>query len=95
MADTVNATTSIGSGASLNVRPSSDEEWIIHNIYTSLGNAIAVYRWNNTGTTPEILVTKTSVSLSSIYYHCTLSDYLVIKNLSGSTIYVSYDGVIL
>ena len=96
MADTVSGTVSIAADSTINIRPSTtDEEWIIHNIYTSLGNLIEIYRWNDTGTTSQILIAKTSSTLSAVYYHCTTTGYLIIKNKSGSTIYVGYDGVIL
>ena len=96
MADvTIGTTVSLTSAASLNVRPPTNVEWIIHNIYVPSGYAIELYRWNDTGTTPQILITKTSVSMGFLDFHVTQDDFLIIKNISGSTIYVSYDGVLI
>ena len=67
------------------------EEWTIHNINIPFGYACEIYQTD--GTNP-ILDMHTTNSLHSYSYHCNTSSYYTIKNVSGYTIYVSYDGII-
>lgn len=95
MGITVGNTVQVASGSSVNIRPLTDEEWVIHNIYIPLGQTVELYRWNNTGTTPEILMHRLTNTTSFQSYHATINDFFILKNVSGNTIWVSYDGVIV
>lgn len=95
MGNTIGDTVEVASGASINIRPSTDVEWVIHNIYIPLGSTVELYRWNNIGTTPQILMHKLTNTTSFQSYHATIDDFFIIKNISGSSIWVSYDGVLL
>ena len=92
---TVEGQSTVLAGATLNIRPSTDAEWIIHNIYIPNGNPVSIYRWNDIGSTPNLLITKTSTSMLCYSFHCTVDNYISIVNLGASSIYVAYDGVIL
>ena len=91
----IGTTASLANNDSINIRPSStDEEWTIHNIYVPKGYTVEVYRWNSTSTTPQILITSISETLSLMgAFHATFTDFIIVKNTSGSTIYISYDGI--
>ena len=88
-------TVSVANGDSVIIRPAStDEEWDIHNIYIPLDKTVEVYRWNSISTTPQILVTSITGTLSLMgAFHATFTDFIIVKNVSGSSIYISYDGV--
>jgi hypothetical protein len=95
MTTTIGETTQVAHLSSLNVRPAIDEEWVIHNIYIPIGSTVEIYRWNDIGTTPEILITKVSNSMLFQSFHCTLDEFIIVKNISGASIYISYDGVVM
>lgn len=94
--DMVGTTVSVSAGAYLTIKPNTDgEEWIIHNIYISLGDSVTIFRWNSYGTLPPTLsLMSTSCSLLSQHFHCSIVDYIMIQNVGSSTIYVGYDGIV-
>jgi hypothetical protein len=67
------------------------EEWTVHNISIPYGYSCELYHTDGTNT---IKVSTLTNSLLSYSFHCNLSSYYSIKNVSGYTIYVSYDGVV-
>lgn len=91
----IGTTVSVANGDSVIIRPSSTaEEWDIHNIYIPLNKDVEIYRWNSISTTPQILITKISMTLSLMgAFHATFTDFIIVKNVSGSSIYIGYDGV--
>ena len=94
--DMVSTTTSLAMNTTLDIKPTTaGEEWIVHNIYIDLGSEIEVYRWYTAGgSSPLLLITKASHSLLSQQFHCSSTQYLVIKNIGTSTAWVSYDGIV-
>jgi len=75
----------------LNIQPGIGEEWSIHNIYW--GGAAEIYATDGTN---DILVgsSETSGARLNNYLNCTSTQYFRIKNISGSSVYLGYDGVI-
>ena len=80
-------------GQSMDIVPStSGIEWVIHNIIIPFGSACEFYHTDGVN---DILIMNTSTSLLSYNFHCDISSYYKLTNVSGSTIYVSYDGVVM
>ena len=80
-------------GQTLNIMPSMvGVEWIIHNIIVPFGSTCELYKTDGTNT---IKIANISTSLLSYNFHCNISSYYTIKNVSGSTIYVAYDGIVM
>lgn len=79
-------------GQSMDIKPStSGIEWIIHNVIIPFGSACQLYQTDGTN---SVLVMNTSMSLLSYNLHCCTASYYKVTNISGSTIYLGYDGVI-
>ena len=81
---------SITNAASLTIQPGAGIEWVIHNI--DFGGAVEIYRTDGTNT---ILFRSESVAGEyACVRHLTNGDYLTVKNVSGGTIKIGYDGVV-
>lgn len=74
------------------VPSTSGIEWMIHNIIIPFSYTCEIYQSNGT---VDILVMTTSMSLLSYNLHCNISYYYRIKNISGTTINVSYNGLVM
>jgi hypothetical protein len=83
--------TSVSAGASLTIRPSAGEEWIIHNIF-SAAYAIEVYKTD--GTNPILFESNSSGGLLGYAFHLTNTVYMTVKNTDASARYISYDGIV-
>lgn len=81
---------SINNGAYLNIKPSVGDEWVIHNIYVPNGKNVELY-WSD-GTNESLQDTNDGAWLN-YHFHVTASYYLRVKNVSGSSIYIGYDGI--
>lgn len=68
------------------------EEWTIHNIIIPFGYTCEIYQSNGA---IDILIVTTSMSLLSYHLHCDTSYYYRVKNTSGTTINVSYNGIVM
>lgn len=80
-------------GQSMDIAPStSGIEWVVHNIIIPFGSACELYKTDGSN---DILIMNTSTSLLSYNFHCDISSYYKLTNISGSTIYASYDGVVM
>jgi len=81
---------SVANGNYLDIRPPSGEEWVIHNIYHS--DDAELYFSNGTD---EIRFSSHSGEGGWIgyFFHVTNSHYLRVKNVSGATALIGYDGV--
>lgn len=84
--------TSISAGASLTIRPASGEEWIIHNIFSTNGYAIEVYKTD--GSNSILFESNTSGGLLGYAFHLTYAVYMTVKNTDASARYFSYDGIV-
>ena len=78
---------------SITIGPSTVSlEWSIHNIYIPFGSKCEIYRTDGSNTI--LIMTTTSSLLSPYTFHVSTSQYITVKNVSGSTINIGYDGVI-
>jgi hypothetical protein len=84
--------TSVASGSSLTIRPSSGEEWIIHNIYSLNGYPIELYLTDGSNTI--LFESNASGGLLGYAFHLTNTVYMTIKNTDASARYLSYDGIV-
>jgi len=85
----------VASGGTVDIRPSADEEWTIHNIY--VGGAASLIRVYDDGTTQyEIPIDSVSSAGGWLNYvfHVTNSHFLRVKNDDSSSIHVAWDGVV-
>ncbi len=79
-------------GQYLTIRPSvSGTEWLINNIIIPFGSTCELYHSDGSN---DILDCNVSTSLHSYTFHCSTASYYKLKNVSGSTIYAAYDGII-
>ena len=79
-------------GQYMDIKPSvAGIEWMINNIIIPFGYACELYHSDGSN---DILDCTTSTSLHTYTYHCNTSSYYRLNNVSGSTIQVSFDGII-
>lgn len=83
---------SVAAGNYLDVRPSSGEEWVIHNFTADVGTNIEIYQSNGVS---EIKVDEHNASIVDVHFHASTTLYYRIKNVSGATANLGYDGVIV
>jgi len=93
VSDMVYDQVTILNGQSMDIAPSvSGHEWVVHNISIPFGSACEFYHTDGTN---NILIMNIASSLLSYNFHCNTSSYYTLKNVSGSTIYASYDGAVM
>jgi hypothetical protein len=85
------APTSLAQNAVLNIRPSSGQEWTIHNIIYDAGS-IELRKTDGTNSLKYETDT-TAGGRFNITLHCTNAVWYQIKNTSASAVLASYDGV--
>lgn len=74
----------------LDMRPSSGVEWVIHNYVYSGG--MELYKTDGTNSI-KVDSDTTNGGRIGVYLHCTNAVWYQLKNVSGSTAFLSYDGV--
>jgi len=88
--DTVSDLQSIASGAYLDIRPSSSEEWVIHNIYHDDMVELSFYD----GTNEIVFDADTSFGAWTWYeFHLTYTRRIRVKNTASAARLVGYDGM--
>ena len=76
----------------LDIKPSTaGVEWVIQNIVIPFGSSCELYHSDGVNNILDLI---TSTSLHEYTFHCNPSSYYRLKNVSGTTIYASYDGLI-
>lgn len=90
--DVVSGHSSVANTASLTVQPGAGVEWVISNIYG--GGKIEVYMTN--GSNPVLVnsVSESPYSFALYKYFLNNTYYMTIKNVSGGSIYIGYNGII-
>lgn len=89
--DIISNIQSVANGAYLSMQPGSGEEIVVHN----LGHAGAAELYFYDGT--NLLLMDSDAAGGSwigVYLHCTATKYYQVKNVSGGSALLSYDGVI-
>ena len=87
----INTLTSIATGSYLTIRPPSGVEWIIHNILVADTADVELYISDGTN---EERVLSTTGGFLDYHFHATNSIYYKVKNISGTTEYIGYDGIV-
>jgi len=82
---------SVANGDYLAIRPSGTEEWTIHNI--TWGGAIELYVSDGDNRFKFGAESTFGGRLGDVF-HVTADYFYEIKNVSGGSIYISYDGVL-
>lgn len=83
---------SLANNSFLDLQPSGTVEWVIHNIYTPEGAAYELYWYD--GTNSLKIDHDAAVGRYNLQIHTTNAKYLRIKNVSGSSQNVGYDGIV-
>jgi len=92
--DIVGAHASVADDGYLDVQPSAGIEWIIHNLFVpdSIAGGVEVYSYD--GTSAILVGTFTSTQMM-VNFHCSNTFYLRMKNVSGSSADLGYDGIVM
>ena len=77
--------------ASMTIQPSGTAEYVIHNIYVPVNADIELYKTNGTLT---VLADSNIGSLFNFFFHASNTQYVTIKNISGISIEIAYDGTV-
>lgn len=85
------ASTSVANNAYLTIQPGAGIEWVIHNVHVPNTAAIEMYMTDGTN---DILTDKNTGGWLGYFMHLTNAQYMKIKNVSGGSIYMKYDGII-
>lgn len=88
----VAASASITAGSTSTIRPGSGAEWIIHNIYTATTVSVELYATD--GSNPILVDTSYGGGWMNHFFHLTYDQYLYVKNIGATTIYMKYDGIV-
>jgi len=88
--DAVVGIDSIDPAATLDIRPSSGEEWIIHNVYHEVNIELRIA----TATQTLAFASSTAPNVYSKDMHVTNSQWLNIKNTDTSAGLIAYDGMV-
>lgn len=82
---------SVANNAYLDLQPAAGVEWCIHNI--SYAGAVEIYFYDGS----NLLKVDSDTTFGGRFcmlYHCTNAKYYRVKNVSGSAMLISYDGVV-
>jgi len=90
--DTYTKFESIANGGYLECKPSAGQEVVIHNIYHP--STIELKLVDGSGNEIAFLDESGKSFLTNMYLHLTEMQYLRVYNNSGSTMYLSVDGII-
>ena len=89
--DAINTLSSVADDAYLTIQPGTDVEWIIHNILVSETADIELYITD--GSNPVKIISPTG-GLLDYHFHATNGIYYTVKNVSGGTLYIGFDGIV-
>jgi hypothetical protein len=90
--DTIsNLSVSVATNAVISIQPPSGSEWIIQNVY--YGGAIEFYIANGANLVKFDSDSGFGARLITVF-RCTNTQYLQIKNVSGASINIAYDGLV-
>jgi hypothetical protein len=82
---------SVADAGVISIRPAEDVEWVIHNILVPEGADIQIIYYD--GSTATVLESATG-SYFDVHFHTTYAKYYQVKNVSGGSKIIGYDGVV-
>lgn len=88
--DVQTAIQNVANNALLDIKPSSGAEWVIHNI--SYGASMELYKTDGTNSI-KVDSDSSAGGRLGVTLHCTNGVWYQIKNVSGASTNLSYDGV--
>lgn len=91
LGDALNTLTEILDNEYLDIQPSAGVEWIIHNITVPNTSSVELYMSDSVN---EILVDSNVGGWIDFHFHSTNSVFYRIKNTSGVSIFIGYDGIV-
>lgn len=68
----------------------SGAEIVVHNIYIPEGTLVELYYYDGTDTIKHLT---TVTSLYNVQFHCTNTEYIRVKNVSGASAIMAADGM--
>ena len=81
---------SVADTAHMDLTAGASAEIVVHNIYVPEGTAIEVYYYDGTDTIKHMT---TYTSLYNVQFHCTNTEYIRVKNVSGAAAIMAADGM--
>lgn len=85
-----NMASAVANNATTNIQPGSGVEWVVHNVYYE--GAVEFYIVNGANTIKIDNDTSSGARLGAVF-HLNNTQYLQIKNVSGGSIDIAYDGI--
>ena len=93
--DTVTALVSKTNNSTLDIQPSAGVEWFIHTLVSEQGLKIEVYAVDDAaGTNKKLVDTTLGGTLHGLTFRVTNVGWIQLKNTSGSTQFIGYQGVV-
>jgi hypothetical protein len=89
--DVVTGLSSVAASGTLDIKPASGVEWVIHNIYYNQGT-VEFYKTDGTNLL-KFDSDSTFGGRLGVVFHCTNSQWIQIKNTAASATLIGYDGV--
>ncbi len=83
----------VANGGYLTIRPDSGKEAVVHNIYADDNGDVDIIELYRSDGTNDILVGTFKGSYVTCYFHVSNGYYMKVKNVSGISIPLGYDGV--
>lgn len=93
VADTVTNWASKANNATTDVQPGSSIEWLIHTLLSGSAKSVEVYMTED-GSTFTLVDTIAGGSVHGLTWRLTNTTWMRLKNVSGGTAYVGYQGVV-
>ena len=89
--DAVSGYASVANNGTTTIQPGASIEWLIHTLFSESGAQLTVQMTDGTDKTVDVLA---GGSVHGLTWRLTNSIYMKIKNTSGGTVYIGYQGVI-
>lgn len=81
----------IATTGTLDIKPASGVEWVIHNIYYNQGT-VEFYKTDGTNYLKFDTDTTQGARLGAVF-HCTNTQWIHVKNLASTATLIGYDGI--
>jgi cytoskeletal protein RodZ len=93
--DSVGTLVSKTNNSTLDIQPGVGAEWFVHSLFSEQGLSMEVYRVDDaTGTNKKKTMTLVGGEAQRLTMRVTNDRWIQLKNVSGSTQFIGYEGVI-